>query len=61
MKRESGENPGQTRCCKFPLTNVLEKKTWPLSAPRRWEGVSRMGTSQKTCQELYMVLHAFGI
>ncbi len=49
VKRESGENPEQTRCCKlrrsFP---AILKST--VSAIKRREGRQENGVSQKTCQ-----------
>ena len=46
MKRESGENPGQSRCCELheECTN-----TTPLFAVGKWEGGAQ-GASQKTCK-----------
>jgi len=37
MKRESGVNPEQTRCCKLRL-RVEQKTSMPLSQ-KGWEGV----------------------
>jgi len=49
VKRESGENPEQTRCCKlrwsFP---AILKST--VSIMKRREGRQENGASQKTCQ-----------
>ena len=46
-KRESGENPGQSRCCESPCdgagTNVTE-----VQSP--WEDVCFAAMSQKTCR-----------
>jgi hypothetical protein len=52
MKRESGANPEQTRCCELRLRT--EQKPWPLirfSMKRERLGRrSDTGVSQKTCQ-----------
>jgi len=56
MKRESGANPEQTRCCKLcikPLRNTHIH--WPDLFPVRGlmkgrEGSAKGGVSQKTCQ-----------
>lgn len=45
MKRESGESPEQSRCCK--LLRAFVQKLKPL--PLRWEG-EQTGVSQKTCK-----------
>lgn len=45
IKREPGENPGQTRCCNPPLYRVRTIK--PLTFFR--EGVRIRAVSQKTC------------
>ena len=47
IKRESGVNPGQSRCCEAPF-NIL-KTTYATDEGR--EGF-RMGVSQKTCHSL---------
>ncbi len=43
MKRESGENPGQTRCCNSPYSSRI----MPLAHAGK---ALREGKSQKTCQ-----------
>ena len=49
MKRESGVNPEQTRCCK--LRQKFSRKTQiHCLALERWEGRWEDGVSQKTCQ-----------
>lgn len=51
IKRESGVNPGQSRCCEAPF-NIL-KTTYATddAIDSRREGF-RMGVSQKTCRSL---------
>ncbi len=51
IKRESGVNPGQSRCCEAPF-NIL-KTTYATddAVDSRREGF-RMGVSQKTCRSL---------
>jgi len=55
MKRESGENPEQTRCCKASL-NPSQRgeqdaaKITNATVPRKeWEGFAVRRKSQKTC------------
>ena len=53
MKRESGENPEQTRCCKLRL-RAEQRPHLPLSP----EGMGRRsdtGASQKTCRHFATV------
>ena len=45
LKRESGGNPGQSRCCESPLWTVRTKKS--LADGR--EDVCYRAMSQKTC------------
>mgnify|MGYP007118398176 CR=1 FL=1 len=45
IKRESGANPEQSRCCKFRITSRARKAT-ELHLGRR----TTTGTSQKTCR-----------
>jgi hypothetical protein len=47
IKRESGGNPEQSRCCKFQQ-NVVSKHSTPLNKTVR-EGAYQTETSQKTC------------
>ena len=47
-KTESGENPEQTRCCKFRLRNRISIP--PLFRQRNGKAIRKPGTSQKTCR-----------
>ena len=49
VKRESGENPEQTRCCKLRRSFPAILKT-TVSMMKRREGRQENGVSQKTCQ-----------
>ena len=48
MKRESGGNPGQSRCCELIVRFVSNLKPLPYIIIR-WEG-QQAGVSQKTCK-----------
>ena len=48
IKRESGANPEQSRCCEF-FNILLDNSCHCLLSKRKWEGVLQ-GTSQKTCR-----------
>jgi hypothetical protein len=56
VKRESGENPEQTRCCKLRQNLWIysiplgEKKNFTVPAGRRFKD----GVSQKTCQNIQL-------
>lgn len=46
MKRESGENPGQSRCCELQRFDVCLPTTRPLSFNERWEGKTNGSKSE---------------
>ena len=50
VKRESGENPGQSRCCEFEHKTAALQKTSLHGVIAVWEGEGERRTSQKTCQ-----------
>ena len=58
MKRESGESPEQSRCCKLHLLGLLIELQKPLSGICGWEG-EQAGVSQKTCKT-YIILRSRG-
>lgn len=45
IKREPGENPGQTRCCNLPLYRGANNEATDIFR----EGVRIRAVSQKTC------------
>ena len=47
MKREPGENPGQTRCCDSCHNSLMKQSHWSLSGKAVDEGIS-----QKTCRNV---------
>ena len=60
LKRESGENPEQTRCCKlferFANTQATVFTRSPLEGIERWGGKAcKTGVSQKTCQNVILL------
>ena len=53
MKRESGESPEQSRCCKLQFfwdVCLSMKATVPYIYNKVWEGQANDGVSQKTCK-----------
>ena len=56
VKRESGENPEQSRCCELPMPQPSGGRLPPAEsrplydAIVAWEGRGLWGASQKTCQ-----------
>ena len=58
IKRESGENPGQSRCCEAPFQHPENYFChWFMVINREGFG---MGVSQKTCRSLKAILSSWG-
>ena len=57
IKRESGENPGQSRCCEAPFQHPENYFCHWLMVINR-EGFG-MGVSQKTCRSLKAILSSW--
>ena len=57
IKRESGENPGQSRCCEAPFQHPENYFCHWLMVINR-EGFG-MGVSQKTCRSLKAIVSNF--
>ena len=57
IKRESGENPGQSRCCEAPFQHPENYFChWFMVINREGFG---MGVSQKTCRSLKAILSSW--
>lgn len=55
VKRESGVNPEQTRCCKSSKASMASTPLCPVHGK-----VACLWTSQKTCQRAYLSFVVFG-